>query len=472
MSGAGVETAAGRYRAAHLHQPAGWLSPGYLEIDTAGMIAAVHADQPRTWETADVRRLDGYVLPGMANLHSHAHQRGLAGKGEGGSGAPGGENFWTWRAQMYAFVERLSPDDVEAIAAQAYVEMLKAGFTTVGEFHYLHQDQNGEPYANPAELSERILSAADATGIALTLLPVLYTRGGIDKPPSHEQRRFVHRDVGSFARVVEHLITRVAGNPLWNVGVAPHSLRAVSADDLAAIRAITDRHPGMPVHIHIAEQTGEVEECVARLGMRPIAWLLAHADVDEQWTLIHATHGTSEELDAVAASGATVGLCPMTEANLGDGIFPLRDYHGRGGGWGIGTDSNVAISLVDELRLLDYGQRLIHRRRDALPVTEHGETRQPGRLLFDTALAGGARSLAQPIGAIRPGMRADLVELDPDAVPLLGHRPETVLDGWLFASSAPIARNVMVGGAWVVREGHHMREREILERFRAVVSRD
>ncbi|MDP9369556.1 MAG: formimidoylglutamate deiminase [Chloroflexota bacterium] len=462
---------AGRYRAAHLHQPDGWLSPGYLEIDTAGSIVAIHADQPPTWDLAEVRRLDGFVLPGMANLHSHAHQRGLAGKGEGGTGAPGGENFWTWRTQMYAFVERLSPDDLEVIAAQAYVEMLKAGFTTVGEFHYLHHDQNGQPYANHAELSERILSAADASGIALTLLPVLYTRGGIGKPPAHEQRRFVHGDVESFARLVEHLLRCSADRPLWRVGIAPHSVRAVTGDDLNALSSITDCDPSMPVHIHVAEQTGEVDECEALLGMRPIDWLLAHVEVDDRWTLIHATHGSPEELDAVAASGATVGLCPITEANLGDGVFPLSDYHQRGGRWGIGTDSNVAISLLEELRLLVYGQRLLHRCRDTLPATGQETAGGPGRLLFDHALVGGARSLGQPIGAIRPGRRADLIELDPDAAPLLGHRPDTVLDGWIFGSSVPVVRNVMVGGAWAVRDGHHIREREVLEQFRAVVSR-
>ncbi len=462
---------AGRYRAAHLHQPDGWLSPGYLEIDTAGIIVAIHADQPPTWDLAEVRRLNGFVLPGMANLHSHAHQRGLAGKAEGGAGAASGENFWTWRSRMYAFVERLSPDDLEAIAAQTYVEMLKAGFTTVGEFHYLHHDQNGQPYANPAELSERILSAADASGIALTLLPVLYTRGGIGKSPSQEQRRFVHEDVDKFDQLVDHLLTLAVGTPLWRIGIAPHSVRAVTGDDLDALSAIADRDPGMPVHIHVAEQTGEVDECMALLGMRPIDWLLAHAEVNEGWTLIHATHGSPEELDAVAVSAATVGLCPITEANLGDGIFPLRDYHQRGGRWGIGTDSNVAISLVDELRLLDYGQRHIHRRRDTLPATGQETVGGPSRRLFDHALMSGARSLGHPIGAIRPGMRADLIELDPHAAPMLGHRPDTVLDGWIFASSTPVVRNVMVGGEWVVRDGHHIRERKVLEQFRAVISR-
>lgn len=472
MSAAALGRDAGRYRVEHLHQPAGWLSPGYLEIDAAGVIQAVHPDPPPAWDQEEVRQLNGYVLPGMANLHSHAHQRGFAGRGEGGAGAPGGDNFWTWRTQMYAFVERLSPEDLEAIAAQAYVEMLKAGFTTVGEFHYLHHDQNGQPYANPAELSERILAAADATGIGLTLLPVLYTRGGIGKPPSHEQRRFVHQDVDAFLQLVEDLRKRAGSTPFLQVGIAPHSLRAVSAGDLAALQALGAGHPTMPIHIHVAEQTGEVEECVARLGMRPIAWLLANAPIDARWTLIHATHGDAAELEAVVASGATVGLCPITEANLGDGIFPLREYHARGGDWGIGTDSNVAISLAEELRLLDYGQRLTHRRRDALPARADTSTGQPGRLLFDHALQGGARSLAQPVGAIRPGLRADLVELDPDAVPLLGHRPPTVLDGWIFATGAPVVRNVMVGGTWIVRDGHHAREREVLERFRAVIARD
>ncbi|HEV2108777.1 MAG TPA: formimidoylglutamate deiminase [Thermomicrobiales bacterium] len=461
---------AGRYRAAHLHQPDGWLSPGYLEIDDTGIIANVASERPDTWPDHEIRHLDGYVLPGMANLHSHAHQRGLAGRAEGIPGGAGRDDFWSWRTRMYAFIGILTPEDLEAIAAQAYVEMLKAGFTAVGEFHYLHHDRDDRPYANPAELSERILAAAGETGIALTLLPALYTHGGIGRLPTSAQRRFVHDDLDDFLSLVEQLLTLTAGDPLRRIGVAPHSLRAVSAENLTQLtEGIASVHPDAPIHMHVAEQTGEVNECLAALGARPLEWLLDHVDVDERWTLIHATHCTPAEWQAVIELGATGGLCPITEANLGDGLFPLRDYGRDGGRWGIGTDSNIAINLADELRVLDYGQRLFHQQRNILVTPGHETTEQPGRLLYDTALAGGARAVGQPIGTIRPGMRADLVELDPDAIPLIGHRPETALDGWIFGGGGPVVRNVMVAGNWVVRDGRHPRERDVLDRFRVTI---
>ncbi len=461
---------AGRYRAAHLHQPNGWLSPGYLEIDAAGTIVAVGADRPPGWTDGEVRRLDGYVVPGMANLHSHAHQRGMAGRVEGVPGGAGRDDFWSWRTRMYAFVAALGPDQLQAIAAQAYLEMLRAGFTAVGEFHYLHHDRDGRPYANPAELSGRIAAAADEVGIALTLLPALYTQGGIGKPPADAQRRFVHVDLDAFLRLVERLLVGATDNPLRRVGVAPHSLRAVSPEQLAHLTAaMAEVAPAAPIHIHVAEQVGEVEECLAGLGARPIEWLLANAPVGPRWTLIHATHCTVAERRGIAASGATVGLCPITEANLGDGLFPLPGYHRDGGAWGIGTDSNVAIGLAEELRTLEYGQRLHHRRRNVLVTAGSATTEHPGRLLFDLAVSGGARAIDQPMGTIRPGMRADLVELDPEAAPLTGHEPRTVLDGWVFGAGGGVVRNVMVAGTWVVRDGHHPQEDAVLERFRTAV---
>ncbi|MGH2557580.1 MAG: formimidoylglutamate deiminase [Thermomicrobiales bacterium] len=446
---------AGRYRAAHLHQPAGWLSPGYLEIDDAGRIIAVESAHPASWSDDEYHDLSGFVLPGMPNLHSHAHQRGIAGRAEGIPGSTHAD-FWSWRDRMYAHANALSPEDLEAIATFAYVEMLLAGFTTVGEFHYLHHDKDGRPYANPAELSERIVAAAGRTGIGLTLLPALYTQGGIGAPPNDGQRRFVHRDVDGFLRLVEVLRTLSNDDPTLRVGVAPHSLRSVAVDEIAnLLRGIDTLNPTAPIHIHAAEQVREVEECLASLHARPVEWLLEHVDLSSRWTLIHATHVTDDERRGIARCGATVGLCPITEANLGDGLFPLIDFQADGGRWGIGTDSNVAVSLGDELRMLDYGQRLIHRRRDAVVTPGNSATEHPGRVLFDRALSGGAIALAQPVGAIVPGLRADLIELDPDGVALLRHAPATVLDAWIISATTPVVRNVMVAGTWVVRDGHH-----------------
>jgi formimidoylglutamate deiminase len=461
----------GRYKIAHLHEPDGWLSPGYVQIDGAGWIRTVAGEAPDDWGESGFAELNGYVVPGMPNLHSHAHQRGLAGHAEGIVGGTRSD-FWSWRDQMYAFLNRLSPDNLEAIATQAFVEMLKAGFTSVGEFHYLHHDPAGRPYANPAELSERIVAAAERAGVAFTLLPVFYAHGGIGQPPEEGQRRFIHHDVGQFLALVERLKGLADDQPLVQVGVAPHSVRAVSADELTELVAGVDEiDPAAPIHIHVAEQLKEVDECLTRLGARPVAWLLGHADVNDRWTLIHATHITPEERRAIAASGATVGLCPLTEANLGDGIFPLVEYQRDDGRWGIGADSNTAISLVDELRTLDYGQRLAHRHRHPLVTPGSPLTERPGRRLFDLAVAGGTAALAQPVGLIRPGMRADLVELDPKAAALAGQTPETVLDGWVFATTSNIVRNVMVAGTWIIRDGRHADEDRVLERFRAAISR-
>lgn len=460
---------AGRYRAAHLHQPGGWLAPGYFEIDESGIVTAVESARPAGWAAAEVQSLAGFVLPGLPDLHSHAHQRGLAGRAEGIPGAAHAD-FWSWRDRMYAFANRLSPEDLEAIATLAYVEMVKAGFTSVAEFHYLHNDPDGRPYDNPAELSERIIAAAGRAGIGLTLLPALYTRGGIGTPPGKSQRRFVQRTVDDYLRLVETLLGHVAAQRTLRVGVAPHSLRSVAVAELADLLAGIDHlDPLAPVHIHVAEQTREVEECLTGLQARPVAWLLGHVDLGPRWTLIHATHVTDAERRGIAMSGATVGLCPVTEANLGDGIFPLAAYQAEGGRWGVGTDSNVAISLTEELRTLDYGQRLAHLRRDPLLAPGNPTTEHPGRVLFDRAVAGGAAALAQPVGAIRPGLRADLIELDPNALPLAGHGPDTVLDGWVFAATTPVVRHVMVAGTWVVRDGHHPLEEDAAAAFRRVI---
>jgi formimidoylglutamate deiminase len=455
-----------RYRIGHLWTPTGWLSPGYLEIDETGAIAVIAAERPAAWPAATVTSLPGYVVPGMANLHSHAHQRGLAGRGEGIGEAGDAGSFWGWRSLMYRFVNRLSPDDLEAIATMAYLEMLEAGFTMVGEFHYLHHDRDGLPYADAAEMSDRIIAAATQTGIGLTLLPSLYTRGGIGESPSVAQRRFVHR-LERFLSLVEQLLSREKTNTRLRIGVAPHSLRTVRTDELVELVDMARQwRPQIPIHIHAAEQTGEVETCLAGLGARPVQWLVDNAPVDESWTIIHATHTDAAERAALATHGVVVGLCPITEANLGDGLFPLVDFHRGGGRWGIGTDSNIAIGVADELRLLEYGQRLIQQRRDVLVTPDNLTTAQPGRLLYDRAAAWGAESLGQPAGAIAVGKRADLVELDPNAVALVGHDTRTVFDGWLFGGGKDVVRTVFVAGQPVVQDGRHLLREEIQRRFR------
>src|SRR5580658_3609537 len=294
------------------------------------------------------------AIPGLSNVHSHAFQRGMAGLAE--IRGPANDNFWTWREVMYRFLDRLTPEDIEAIAAQAYVEMLERGFTRVGEFHYLHHDPSGAPYANIGELAERVAAATRETGIGLTLLPVFYAHSNFGgAPPVPGQRRFLN-DVDQFARLLEASRKAIGQLDDANLGVAPHSLRAVTPNELSRVVSLLPRGP---IHIHAAEQTKEVDDCVAWSGARPVEWLLDNAAIDERWCLVHATHLTSSEMERLAQSGAVAGLCPITEANLGDGVFPADAYLARKGVFGIGTDSNIQIDPAAELRALEYAQRLI-----------------------------------------------------------------------------------------------------------------
>ncbi len=446
--------------AAHLLLDDGWASPGHVIVDAAGMIVAA----ARGPAASPATRLAGYVVPGTPNLHSHAHHRGLVGYAD--HLAPGtAATLWTWREVMYRHLLGLEPGDLEAYATLAYVEMLRRGYTAVGEFHYVHHDPGGVRYANPAEMSERIIVAARTAGIALTLLPALYTSGGVGRPPEPEQRRFT-TSVDEYLALLELLDRAAAVDPLLQIGAAPHSLRAVRTDELA--RLLAARATG-PVHIHAAERTEEVDEIVAGLGARPVEWLLAHAGIDRRWSVIHATHMTAAERHGLATSGAVAGLCPLTEANLGDGLFPLAPYRHGGGRLGVGTDANHLIDLPGELRVLEYGQRVTERRRETLLAA--GET-SVGETLLRLVREGGAQALGQPLGALRPGKRCDLVELDADHPALAGQTPTTVLDAWIFSTASDtVVRTVFVAGRAVIEGGRHPAEAEARRRVDAVMRR-
>ena len=402
----------------------------------------------------------GIGLPGMPNLHSHAFQRGMAGLAE--VRGPAGDSFWTWREAVYRFVDRLEPEAMQAIAAQAYVEMLEAGFTRVGEFHYLHHDVDGRPYADLAEMSAHIASAAEETGIGLTLLPVFYAHGGLGgAPPAAGQRRFVN-DVERFARLTEAARRAVSRLDDAIVGVAPHSLRAVTPDELREVIALA---PGGPIHIHAAEQIREVEDCLAWSGQRPVEWLLDHAQVDARWCLVHATQMSEEETRRLARSGAVAGLCPITEANLGDGVFPAQAYLREDGRFGIGSDSNVRIDPAEELRLLEYSQRLTSRARNVLADARGHST---GRTLFNRALAGGSQALGVTCG-LQPGASADFIALDPSHPSLAGRSGDALLDSWIFTGSSSAVDRVWRRGREVVTGGRHHRCEAVAERYRRVM---
>jgi formiminoglutamate deiminase len=434
----------------------GWRDNVRVEMED-GVFATVTPD-------ARARPGDEYhaiAVPGMPNVHSHAFQRAMAGFAEHRSTEA--HDFWTWREAMYGVALSVTPDDVEAIAAQAYVEMLEAGFTHVGEFHYLHHHHSGAPYADRAELAKRVLAAADETGIGMTLLPVFYAHGDFGGAASTEgQRRFVN-DLDGYARLLDECRGAASKLDGASVGVAPHSLRAVTPEELIAVVGMAG---GAPVHIHVAEQVGEVEACVAWSGRRPVAWLLDIANIGPDWCLIHATHMTEAETEAVAASGATVGLCPITEANLGDGIFSARSYLSRNGRFAIGTDSNVLIDVAGELRQLEYAQRLNDRTRNV--VAEKGGS--TGRALFGKAVSGGSQALQSSAGIVA-GARADIVSLIPDPIVLEGRTGDRILDAWIFASRRPLIDCVWAHGVKQVSGGRHRREHVVTARFLDVMRR-
>lgn len=446
----------------------GWARQVLLSVDPVGVLARV---EPGTAEASGAEKIDGIALPGIPDLHSHAFQRALAGLAERRERGEE-DTFWGWRERMYRFLSRLRPEEMEAIAAQLYVEMLKAGYTTVGEFHYLHNAPDGRPYDDPAEMSRRIVSAASTAGIGLALLPVVYTSSDFGgRPPLEGQRRFLLGPDG-MASLLELLGSSFdgsdGGNAARRLGLALHSLRAVSPEELGRATELAAERGGGPVHIHVAEQRREVEACLAWAGARPVRWLLDHAPVDRRWCLVHATHMDAEEIVAAAATGAVAGLCPTTEANLGDGLFPLRPWLEAGGALGVGSDSHVSIDPAQELRWLEYGQRLASGSRAVAAGYPHAST---GRSLLEAAVSGGARALDLPEGGLRVGGRADLLVLDAEHPALLGREGDALVDAWVFAASSSPVRDVMVGGRWVVRDGHHAVEEDVMERYRRVVVR-
>jgi formimidoylglutamate deiminase len=404
----------------------------------------------------------GIALPGLCNVHSHAFQRGMAGLTEYRGASR--DDFWSWRELMYRFLGRMGPEEMQAIAAFAFAEMLEGGFTRVGEFHYLHHAPDGAPYADLGEMAARIAAAAQTTGIGLTLLPVYYAQGGFDGAPTTEgQRRFLN-NIDRYAHLLERSGAAIADLEGANMGVAPHSLRAVMPDDLAQVAALG---AAGPIHIHAAEQVKEVQDCLAATGKRPVQWLLDKAGLDERWCLIHATHLDPDETRRLATSGAVAGLCPVTEANLGDGIFPAAAYLGEGGRFGVGTDSNIAISAPAELRGLEYSQRLSHQARNVLASLE----RSTGARLFHGALAGGAQALGVSGKGLAEGKAADLVSLDSQHPDLYGRRGDALLDSLVFGLGRDAIDGVWRAGRQVVRAGRHIERDRLLAEYRRALAK-
>jgi formimidoylglutamate deiminase len=432
--------------------PQGWAGNVRITV-TDGAVTAVETDAVQGAGEADL----GVVLPGLSNVHSHAFQRAMAGLTEE-RGPNEGDDFWSWRALMYRFLDRGGPEEIEAITALAFAEMLEGGFTRVGEFHYLHNDPEGRTYADRGELAARIAAAADGTGIGLTLLPVFYAHAGFGgTPPAHGQRRFIN-DINGFAKLMDESRRIASALPDAVVGVAPHSLRAVTSEEIAAVIPMAGDGP---VHIHAAEQTKEVQDCLDWSGARPVQWLLDNVGLDQRWCLIHATHLTTDETTRMAASGAVAGLCPVTEANLGDGVFPAVEFLQQGGAFGVGTDSNVLIDAAGELRALEYSQRLTRRGRAVLADKEAST----GGTLYRRALAGGAQATGGTTG-IAVGQAADFVTLETDDLVYAGRTDDALLDSLVFAGPKRAIRTVWRRGKVVVENGRHVGREAIEARYR------
>lgn len=439
--------------------PDGWHDNVAADIDADGRFAHVDANA----EAGGAKRFEGVAVPGMSNLHSHAFQRAMAGLAE--NAGPGDDSFWTWRKVMYGFVDHLSPDDLEAIAAQLYVELLKSGYTRVGEFHYLHHQPDGARYDSLGEMSCRIAAAAHETGISLTILPVLYGYGGFGgQQAGAGQRRFLNQ-ADRFLQLVDDIAKTTTARANDTIGIAPHSLRAVTKDLLQEVLGSRSSAAAQgPVHIHISEQIKEVEDCLAWSGLRPVDWLYQHFDVDERWCLIHATHLSDNEVRTIAASRAVAGLCPTTEANLGDGLFPAAEFGAASGRFGIGSDSHISTSLSDELRTLEYGLRLTTRQRNILSGDQDDPGSSVGRWLFDQALFGGGQACGVKTG-ISAGAPADFVVLDTTHPALAGRRDDQLLNSWIFFNGGNPVRDVVSSGVHVVADGQHHAQQKIAAQF-------
>ncbi len=435
----------------------GWSDSVQIAIDAGGNIASISPEMAYS----DGDRVE-ILVPAIPNVHSHAHQRAMAGLGERAGDTP--DSFWTWRQVMYHYLERIEPDHLFHIAAQLYLEMLKAGYGCVGEFQYLHHDLSGKAYDNRAEMSLQCLQAARQVGIGFTALPVLYRYGGFGSATALDaQKRFLN-DADGFNEIVKTLQAAVVGDGNCAVGIAPHSLRAISRELLDEVIASLDGLAA--IHVHVAEQTREVDDCLEWSGMRPVEWLLANFNIDKNWCLIHATHINDHETATMADSGCVAGLCPTTEANLGDGFFNAREYFSKQGCWAIGSDSHISIDPVEELRWLEYGMRLQTGGRNVLISDAIANT---GRNLLDGALEGGAQACGRDIGRIAAGSRADFVVLDHDHPRLYGRTKDDLIDSWIFSGNSILVRDVYIGGVKLIDQGHHVDEESIAHNYRTTL---
>ena len=443
--------------ARHVWLESGWAKNVRLQWNDQGDLTHVETDTT----PAIHEQVEQFVVPGMVNLHSHAFQRAIAGMTEIAGGGP--DSFWTWRDLMYRFALAVNPEQIQAIAAQLYSECLRHGYTSVCEFHYLHRAPDGAFYDNMAETAQRVIAAAQESGIGLTMLPVLYSYADFSQVALRSEQRRFSTDPEQILKLVQ-LLDAGRGGQL-EVGVAPHSLRAASTRQISEL--VGALPPQRPIHIHIAEQKKEVDSCIAYSGKRPVELLMETQEVNDHWCLVHATHLSASEVSQIAHSKAVAGICTSTEGNLGDGFFPLPDFIAQQGRFGIGSDSHVSQSPIEELRWLEYGQRLLAQRRNMSSIAGQ---RHIGDFLWRACLKGGAQASGRAVGSLAPGKRADLLVLDAEHPNLYGITSADVLNTWIFSGNDNLVRDVMVGGQWRVRQGRHVQQEQIQRRFKQTMA--
>lgn len=419
------------YRFKALLQNSGWIENAAVSVDDAGKIVSVS-------QNAQGELIDGYALPAFQNAHSHAFQYAMAGMAENHSGD---DDFWSWREKMYQLALHLNPDEMRTIAAMLYAELVRHGYSSVAEFHYVHHDKNGKPYNNSATMGEALIEAATEAGIKITLIPIFYQMGGFGTPPNERQRRFISRSFEDYARLFEASAEVCQRHEHANIAVGIHSMRGVEAKDI--LRAAAELPRDVPFHIHVSEQLKEVEDCLAFLGKRPVEWLLENVSLNHRFHLVHATHLTGAETESLAKSGANVVICPSTEGNLGDGIFPLRAYQSAGGAWSIGTDSHIGLSPLEELRLLDYGQRLVSHKRDTFGTNG-------GLFAISQATVAGRRAMNNfETEFFTIGADFDACVIDANAPLLAGARFENLASTIVYAADAAHIQGTFVAGNFV-----------------------
>lgn len=439
-----------------------WIIPAFVSLTDDGKVISI-SDKNRDGKMDEI--IDGYAIPGFQNAHSHAFQYAMAGLAEIHPDPSQEDDFWSWRDTMYKIALSVNPDHLETIAMMLYSEMLKHGYTTVAEFHYLHHDKNGHPYNNLSEMGERLISAAQKTGIKITLVPMFYQKGGFGKEPETNQRRFISSTVDDYGRLLEASFDSTKSYSGANLGMGIHSLRAVETQSI--LEAIDNYSAELPIHFHVSEQLKEIEDSLNHLNARPVEWMLDNLNLNPHYHLVHATHINEKEVIGIANSGANVVLCPSTEGNLGDGLFPLKSFQNAGGKWSIGTDSHIGLNPLEELRILDYGQRLITHKRNQFISNQEGNT---GHFAFDMSLKTGRKAMGNHEESyFTKGENFDAVIIDSNQPLISTCAPDKILSTLIYSGDISWISGTLVNGEWVVKNQAHIQGREIVNEFQSTM---